>query len=72
MFLEFSISSQVIRNFTLLLLHTPDHSTHQDYTDAPYAVAFYVPSITPFEVLDLSYVLVMFMNRYIRSGTMTV
>lgn len=36
-----------------------------------YAVAFFIPSATPFQVLDLSYVLLRFMDRYIRDGDYT-
>ncbi|KAJ7095527.1 hypothetical protein C8R44DRAFT_550074, partial [Mycena epipterygia] len=36
--------------------------------NAAYAVAFYVPSANPFQVLDFSYVLLRFMDKYIRSG----
>ncbi|KAJ7926626.1 hypothetical protein B0H13DRAFT_1599422, partial [Mycena leptocephala] len=36
--------------------------------NAVYAVAFFVPASTPFQCLDLSYVLLRFMDRYIRSG----
>jgi hypothetical protein len=36
--------------------------------NAVYAVAFLVPASTPFQCLDLSYVLLRFMDRYIRSG----
>ncbi|KAJ6548624.1 hypothetical protein B0H19DRAFT_191130 [Mycena capillaripes] len=36
--------------------------------NAIYAVAFSIPSTTPFEVLDLSYVLIRFMDKYIRAG----
>lgn len=38
---------------------------------AKYAVAFCIPSTSPFEILDLSYVLLRFMDRYIRAGDYT-
>ncbi|KAJ7794544.1 hypothetical protein B0H13DRAFT_1675363, partial [Mycena leptocephala] len=36
--------------------------------NAVYAVAFFVPGSAPFQCLNLSYVLLRFMDRYIRSG----
>jgi hypothetical protein len=36
--------------------------------NAVYAVLFFVPASSPFHSLDLSYILLRFMNRYIHSG----
>ncbi|KAJ7848795.1 hypothetical protein B0H13DRAFT_1645398, partial [Mycena leptocephala] len=36
--------------------------------DAAYAVAFFVPGTGTFQSLDLSYILLRFMDKYIRSG----
>jgi hypothetical protein len=36
--------------------------------DATYAVAFFLPATGPFQCLELSYVLLRFMDKYIRNG----
>ncbi|KAJ7154850.1 hypothetical protein C8R43DRAFT_852218, partial [Mycena crocata] len=44
------------------------HLLQHSIPNAPYAVAFFVPGAPPLQVLDLSYVLLRFMDKYIRSG----
>ncbi|KAJ7862570.1 hypothetical protein B0H13DRAFT_1532807, partial [Mycena leptocephala] len=38
------------------------------FPNAVYAVAFFIPGTGPFQSLDLSYILLRFMDKYIRSG----
>jgi hypothetical protein len=40
-------------------------------SNATYAVAFSIPRSAPFQALDLSYMLICFMDKYIRSGDYT-
>ncbi|KAJ7926112.1 hypothetical protein B0H13DRAFT_2565807 [Mycena leptocephala] len=49
-------------------MKTSDLLLQFSFPNAVYAVAFFVPGSAPFQCLDLSYVLLRFMDRYIRSG----
>ncbi|KAJ7900985.1 hypothetical protein B0H14DRAFT_2670407 [Mycena olivaceomarginata] len=70
LFITFGLLPNVITRAPVLFIWMKAASLLLQFSvpNAVYAVLFFVPASSPFQSLDLSYILLRFMDRYIRSG----